>query len=122
MSDEIKPAAALQQNLPTNTPDPESWARYAAGELRTFVAIVPTDHDKNTIDFRGNARQVLCGDCGTFTSSRDVCPNCGGHAEPVPHPPTIERLRRASIFARWAIRRAAARRRKEVLRNAVRHQ
>jgi rRNA maturation protein Nop10 len=118
MSDEIKPAAALQQNLPTNTPDPESGLATppASSDLSSFIAHIPTDHEQNSVSLRNESRQVLCGDCGTFTSSRDVCPNCGGHAEPVPHPPTIERLRRASVVARWAIRRAAARRRKEVLR------
>jgi rRNA maturation protein Nop10 len=122
MSDKIKPTAAIFNDLPTNPPDTEDRARQAAGELGSSLGAIPMDHEKNTIDIRIESRQVLCGDCGPFTSSRDTCPKCGGHAEPVPHPPTIERLRRASIFARWAIRRAAARRRKEVVRNAMRRQ
>jgi hypothetical protein len=50
--------------------------------FRRFVSHVPIAHDE-TISLRDETRQVMCGDCGIHPNSRDVCPKCGGRAEPV---------------------------------------
>jgi hypothetical protein len=83
--------------------------------FRRFVSHVPIAYDE-TISLRDETRQVMCGDCGIHPNSRDICPKCGGHAEPVTNQNITNRVRAAQPTARWAMRRAEARRRKVVMR------
>ena len=111
--------AVPQQQAPASGPPsrpenvfPPAFSGYL---FRRYFRHTDIETDQK-VSLRNERRQVICADCGTFENSRDICPQCGGHAQPLANSAIVEKFRRATARARSSFRRAAARRKRAVIR------